>query len=106
MKNILILIFALISVLTYAQDTTKVEYKKIAQVELSDISIFFDALNNWRSLEMYNPKTTDKEKVETFRAIDGYLEKLRKGVVIDSVIVEKKKPLQASKKEGAVKQKK
>lgn len=86
-KIILILMFP-VAVLAQGADSVKTEYKKIVKVDLNDAAILMQALHNWRELEMYNPKTTDTDKVNTYKAIDGYITKLQKSMKIDSVKVD------------------
>lgn len=85
MKKLLILI----PLLAFTQ--TEPKYEKFVKVEVNDIPVFIDALNKWKELEVYNPKSTDKEKIETIKAIDTYLNQFVKRVKVDSVVIKPEK---------------
>lgn len=84
MKKLLFLIPLL------AFTSTEPKYEKFVKIQVNDVPVFIDALNKWKELEPYNPKSTDKEKIETIKAIDNYLNQFVKRVKVDSTLIEKK----------------
>ena len=68
------------------------KYEKIVKVKLSDLHIMLNAMNRLKELEMYNPKSTDKQKVDNFKSIENHLIRLSATLKIDSVEVEAPKP--------------
>lgn len=99
-KLLLILLFP---VFCYAQDSTKktvtppvkidsVEYVKYVKVSVNDLTIFVDALNKWKHLEMTNPKSTAEQKVQTYQAIEKFLAEFQQRARIDSALVIPSRP--------------
>lgn len=67
------------------KDTAKYNY--FARVPASDYQTVASSLNEYKRLQIYDPNTTDAQKVQLFKNIEAYLKDLPKRVQIDSVKV-------------------
>lgn len=92
--NIKILFIILLSIVVssaIAQDKKKEEskptYIKFVKIDVVDAQHFLTALNKWKELEMYNPKSSAEQKVQTFQELDAYIQALGNRLKIDSLIV-------------------
>lgn len=71
------------------RDTTKPkdQYKKVVTVDLQDLQVLLNGLARWRDLEMYNPNSNDKQKVQTYKDLDDFSKRLMAKLKVDSVLV-------------------
>lgn len=67
----------------------KVQYEKFVMLSVRDFNILINSLNRVKELEMYNPRVSDKEKVDNFKWIGDYLDDLEKRIKVDSAVVTK-----------------
>ncbi len=93
MKKLIIITLLFLPALAIAQkaDTTKVQYEKFVKINLADFQTFINALEQWKRLEVYDPKGTDQDKVKRVKDIDAYIKGMETRLKIDSAIVTKPK---------------
>ena len=91
MRIILTILISIVTLNCLAQNKSdSVLYDKFVKVTVSDILIMLSGLDKLKDLEMYNPRSTDEQKVNSYKEIGLYVDKMRKTLVIDSVKVEPK----------------
>lgn len=89
MKKTALLIIACVAVLgLHAQtkpDTTKPKYDYFIKIPVSDYQQLAQALNAYKTIVVYDPNSTDAQKVKLIQGIEQYLRDLPSRVKIDSV---------------------
>lgn len=72
---------------------SKVSYQKIAVLNLKeqDVKNYFDVLNEYKRLLLYEPNLTSDQKIQSYKNIDNFINEMVKQVKIDSVKIEPKK---------------
>lgn len=97
-KSLIILAICLCSKFVSAQTKTiqpaakpieKPKYTYFVVIPIQDYQQIFGALNDYKSLQMYNPGSDDKVKVATFKAIEAYLKELPTRIKVDSTLLKK-----------------
>lgn len=91
MKKLLLILILLIPVFAFCQppkEHPKPVYNKFIPIQQMDKTVFFDALNQWKRLVMYDPTLSSEQKVKTYQDIETYMVDLLRRVRIDSVRVD------------------
>lgn len=99
----LTILFLLISSFAFSQGTVqvsdgtdiknaKLEYKKIVIITPEQANAFFEALIQWKRLQVYDPESTPEIIVQRIKSIDSFMTELSKTIKVDSVAVLPEKP--------------
>lgn len=72
------------------KDTVKKpKYEYFVVIPVSDYQQIFGALTEYKSLQMYNPNSDDKAKVQLFKTVEAYLKELPTRIKLDSVLIKR-----------------
>ena len=77
--------FAVMAQSSAKKDTAKTKYDYFVVLPASDFNQIASSLNEYKRLQMFDPNSSDKQKVELFQGIEGYIKALQTRIKIDSV---------------------
>jgi len=96
MKKLIIAALLFISISSFAQENPV--YRKFVPIETKDMDNFFMALENWKRLVIYDPKSTPESKIKTSQDLDAYILDLAYRIKLDSVRIDSAKVIAKPKK--------
>ena len=65
----------------------KPEYEKFVKLSPRDVQNFFEALQQWKRLAVYDPTSTPEAQVQTYKSVEAYALELGRRLKLDSALI-------------------
>ncbi len=102
MKKLMTIALILFSITSFSQVATKAaekpKYQYTITISENDYSLFFEAIQNWKRLQMYDPLLKPEEKEQAFKNLDAYGKFMYERAKRDSVLIKSVVPPDSVKK--------